>query len=157
MKKLFLLGSAIALIGAGCASTPATPSAPINTPEVPVVTTTPAVAPTSTSAAPVKTTVAPKTTVKKTTPVQPAHSTYTVIMVKNAFSPQVLAIKDGDTVVWKNNDTVSHTTASDGSLLWDSGNVAPGQSYRRVFASFGTYNYHSGSPNGMNGTIIVRQ
>lgn len=79
----------------------------------------------------------------------------TVSITASAFSPQVIAGKEGDTVRWVNNDSKPHTTASDGSLLWDSGSLQPGASYSRVFKAVGTYPYHDGS-TGMKGTVIIR-
>ena len=76
-------------------------------------------------------------------------------MQANAFSPQTIAINEGDTIEWVNKDTVSHTVASDGALLWDSGNLAPGKTYKRTFKA-GTYTYHCGSHPSMKGTVIVK-
>jgi len=42
---------------------------------------------------------------------------------KFAFSPQVLTVAPGDTIIWTNNDVVPHTaTALDGS--WDTGSIS---------------------------------
>lgn len=45
-----------------------------------------------------------------------------------AFLPADVALRAGDTVSWINRDLVPHTvTARDGS--WDSGEIAPGESF----------------------------
>ncbi|MEZ4585397.1 MAG: hypothetical protein R2909_03230 [Gemmatimonadales bacterium] len=49
-----------------------------------------------------------------------------------AFVPALIAAQPGDTVVWINRDPVPHTVAAnDGS--WDSGNLAPNDTFRVVF------------------------
>lgn len=75
-------------------------------------------------------------------------------MVNNGYTPQVLAIRAGDTVVWTNKSTANHTVHSE-AVLWDSGNLAPGQSYRRTFAAVGTYNYYCAIHPGMKAQIVV--
>jgi plastocyanin len=59
------------------------------------------------------------------------------------FSPVNIVVVLGvnNTVVWTNNDSAPHTvTANDGSF--NSGNMAPGQSYLYTFTSPGEYTYH---------------
>lgn len=72
------------------------------------------------------------------------------------FSPQIIAVKAGDTVVWVNKDAVSHTSKSDAALIWDSGNIAPGQKFSRVFKAPGSYAYSCAIHSGMKGTVVVR-
>jgi len=44
-----------------------------------------------------------------------------------SFTPEVLSVKPGDTIIWTNQDIAPHTaTARDGS--WDTGILAKGQS-----------------------------
>ena len=153
MRRILAIGLLAALMGAGCASTPA-PTEPQQAP-VPNAVTEPvpssAVAPTPTPVAPKPVTApapkpAPKSTVK----------TVTVEIKDNVFSPQIVAINAGDTILWKNVGSNNHTTRSSASsLLWDSGNLAPGATYRRTFASDGRYEYLCASHAGMKGTVIV--
>src|SRR5512133_314667 len=76
------------------------------------------------------------------------------------FSPRTVTINAGDTVVWINTGAATHTvTASDGS--WDSGNLAPGQSFSHTFSTAGTVAYYcrfhgSADGNGMAGTLVVQ-
>jgi plastocyanin len=83
-------------------------------------------------------------------------STGTVdIKIQNfAFDPPNITIKAGTTVQWKNLDGVSHSITSD-TGLWDSGGIAQGDSYTRVFDAPGTYPYHCGVHPTMKGTITV--
>ncbi len=70
------------------------------------------------SACPEKTPVPLKPVSNTKKPAAPVHATATVTMTGMQFSPLVLAIKAGDTVIWLNKDTAPHTTKSDGALLW---------------------------------------
>lgn len=90
-------------------------------------------------------------------PSKPTPKTITVTITNMKFSPQVIAANVGDMIVWVNKDTAPHTTTSDGTLLWDSGTIRPGGSYKRVFAATGSYNYHCGIHPSMHGTVIVRE
>lgn len=84
-------------------------------------------------------------------------STTTIYMKDDYFDPQVDTVAVGDTVTWMNQGTLTHTTTSD-TGLWDSGAVSPGQSYKRVFDTAGTFNYHCAFhvSLGMKGTIVVK-
>jgi plastocyanin len=53
------------------------------------------------------------------------------------FDPAQMTANAGDTIEWKNEDIFSHTvTANDGSF--DSGLIAPGQSWETVVKKAGT-------------------
>jgi len=55
----------------------------------------------------------------------------TVDMRNISFSPRMITISPGTTVVWVNQDPVAHTvTADDGSF--DSGLIQPGGMYQRL-------------------------
>jgi plastocyanin len=55
------------------------------------------------------------------------------------FVPARVRVRTGAAVIWKNSDQVAHTvTAEDRS--WTSPLIEPGQTYRRVFDTPGTYN-----------------
>lgn len=90
----------------------------------------------------------------------PSGKQVAVSMVDYQFQPKTLTINVGDTVVWTNNGATAHTvTASDGS--WDSGNVAPGQSFSHTFNTPGTVAYYcmfhgSATGTGMAATITVQ-
>ena len=73
------------------------------------------------------------------------------------FSPATVTVVVGvnNTVVWTNNDTSPHTvTANDGSF--ESGNMAPGQTYSFTFTTPGTYAYHCQYHPWMVATVIVK-
>lgn len=72
------------------------------------------------------------------------------------FSPGSLTISQGDTVVWRNGTAAIHRVTSNAGGF-DSGDLASGATYRRVFDQTGTYPYHCvyHSTQGMTGTITV--
>lgn len=176
MKPIVSISLIFALFGAGCASSsPAEPQTPSTPPAVKDV--TPAVTSTQPTPAPISATTsaqaptptkiqtAPRTTTTKTPTTQlqpnapkvtkPGPATLSVSITDSAFSPQTLAVNAGDTVVWVNKGVQNHTSASDGALIWDSGNIPPGSSYRRTFPYAGSYAYHDGAHPTIRGTIVV--
>jgi plastocyanin len=82
-----------------------------------------------------------------------------VSIVDFAFSPATINVAQGDTVVWTNNGTFSHSSTSgtngipDG--IWDSGLLSHGASYSRVFANVGSFPYFCSLHHGMTGVVDV--
>ncbi len=77
-----------------------------------------------------------------------------VSIINFDFVPYQISIAAGDTVTWTNNDAVAHTSTSD-TNVWDSGNLAPGQSYSFVFITTGSYPYHCSYHPSMTGIVNV--
>jgi len=78
-----------------------------------------------------------------------------VKIVNFAFKPKAITIAKGTKVRWTNRGSVSHTTTSNKGL-WDSGVLAPGATFGRVFRKVGTFKYHCTlHPTLMHGKIIV--
>jgi plastocyanin len=73
-----------------------------------------------------------------------------------AFGVNPLHIAVGTTVTWVNQDTVPHTSTSD-TGAWDSGTIAPGQSFSHHFPAAGAAAYHCSihGAASMSGLIIV--
>lgn len=71
------------------------------------------------------------------------------------FSPQTMTVAVGTTVTWTNHGPSAHTTTSD-TGVWDSGTLAPGQSFSHTFNQPGTYPYHCAIHPFMKGTIVVQ-
>jgi glucose/arabinose dehydrogenase len=81
------------------------------------------------------------------------------------FDPPIVTIKPGDTVRWTNQGSMIHTSTSGQNCtpdgLWNSGFLAPGASFSRVFDEPGTFPYicdiasHC-EVNGMEGAIVVQ-
>lgn len=90
---------------------------------------------------------------------RPAAQEVTVEMRDIAFTPRMVTVSPGTTVVWVNRDPFDHTvTADDGSF--NSGLILPGGVFRFTFQRPGRYAYYCvphGGPGGvgMSGVVIV--
>jgi plastocyanin len=88
------------------------------------------------------------------------------------FDPQVVTIRPGDSVLWKNEDPSVHSVVGDPFLALHRSDIEPpsppepfhsedlsaGQSFSRTFTIEGVYRYvclHH-EEQGMNGTVIVK-
>lgn len=80
--------------------------------------------------------------------------TKTVTLQNFSFNPQNLTVAVGTTVVFKNNDSVTHTVTFDQGA--SNGGLAPGSSFSRTFTAKGTFNYHCSIHPSMTGQIIVQ-
>ncbi|MBI2868570.1 MAG: cupredoxin family copper-binding protein [Chloroflexi bacterium] len=85
----------------------------------------------------------------------PPASENSVVMSNFAFVPATITIKAGDTVTWTNNDGTVHTVTSDTPGLFNSGSLAQNATYRRTFASAGTFTYHCTPHPFMQGSVVV--
>jgi plastocyanin len=72
-----------------------------------------------------------------------------------AFSPQTLTVTKGTTVTWTNNDSTTHTVTSD-TGVWDSGNVAVGNTFSFTFNQSGTFPYHCKIHTSMTAKVVVQ-
>jgi hypothetical protein len=73
-----------------------------------------------------------------------------------AFGTNPLIVPLDTTVTWVNQDTVAHTvTATDGSF--NSGPIAPGQSFSHMFDSAGSWTYFCSihGQASMSGSVVV--
>jgi glucose/arabinose dehydrogenase/plastocyanin len=77
-----------------------------------------------------------------------------------AFVPETVTINVGDTVLWRNLDSDSHTSTSGTSPtpngVWDSGNFGRNQTFSRTFGSAGTFPYFCRPHPFMTGRVIVQ-
>ena len=87
--------------------------------------------------------------------------TETVNMENSEFIPANIQVEVGTEITWVNNDAILHTSESgedctnDG--IWDSGDIAAGESYSRTFNNEGTFPYFCvyHCAGGMTGTVEV--
>jgi plastocyanin len=70
------------------------------------------------------------------------------------FRPGDLVITTGSTVVWRNNGTNTHTVTS-ADKLFDSGDIAPGASWKYTFDQPGAFAYHCTPHPWMTASIRV--
>ncbi len=82
-----------------------------------------------------------------------ADVTHTVTMEDDRFAPATLVIDVGDTVVWRNDGDLTHTTTSADN--WDSGDLEPGGSFTFTFTRAGRYEYLCLHHDEMRGVIVV--
>jgi plastocyanin len=71
-----------------------------------------------------------------------------------AFEPAELHVSPGEEVVFKNEDDVNHTVTAD-DASFDSGALAPGESYTYTFDSPGECGFHCEYHPNMVGRIVV--
>ena len=77
------------------------------------------------------------------------------VLGNRAYAPDDVTVTVGATVTWTNSDRVAHTSTADAGA-WNSGTVAPGGQFSRVFDTTGTFAYHCTIHPGMVGTVVVR-
>ena len=81
-------------------------------------------------------------------------------IVDFAFSPDTVRVNPGDSVIWTNNGTFTHTSTSGDSgvwdSLWDSGDLTHGATFVHGFAVSGTFDYFCRHHSGMKGVVVVR-
>jgi plastocyanin len=75
-------------------------------------------------------------------------------LANRAYAPDNLSIAVGSAVTWTNNDSIAHTSTSDGNG-WNSGTIAPGAQFSFTFQNAGTFPYHCTIHPGMVGTVEV--
>ena len=94
----------------------------------------------------------------------PATGQVMVVMRNISFNPPSITIRVGQTVVWRNDDTVPHTTTSGtcpGGVCtpmpgWDSGTLNPGNSFSHTFSTAGTFPYFCRIHGAMmQGSVVV--
>jgi plastocyanin len=78
----------------------------------------------------------------------------TVQIRSTGFAPKTVTVRGGDTVRWRNVDTVRHqVVANNGSFA--SGQLPPNGTYSRRMDTPGTYNYHDALRPALKGTVKV--
>ncbi len=76
-----------------------------------------------------------------------------IVTINNfKFSPASITIKAGESVLWKNQETASHTIAIDGT---ESNELFDGDTWSHTFTAPGTFAYVCGIHPGMQGSVIV--
>ncbi|MFA5259588.1 MAG: plastocyanin/azurin family copper-binding protein [Candidatus Pacearchaeota archaeon] len=81
--------------------------------------------------------------------------TYNIEITNLAFSTLSLTIKQGETVIWKNLDSQTHTVTSDKQDEMSSKLLKTNEVYSHTFNTAGTFDYHCEVHPKMKATIIV--
>ena len=84
----------------------------------------------------------------------------TISMVGNladqSFAPNPTTVRVGQTVAWKNNDSLTHDATQDASRF-QTGSVSPGATSSPIaMSAAGTFTYHCAIHPGMVGTLVVQ-
>jgi plastocyanin len=80
---------------------------------------------------------------------------HTVVIEAMQFSPSVIEVNPGDTVVWANKDFFPHTvTAQDRSF--DSGEIASNRSWKFTARKKGVFRYVCTLHPTMKGSLVVK-
>ena len=80
--------------------------------------------------------------------------TKTVQIVKSGFTPSSSTLNVGDSVTWKNADTINHqVVANDGSFA--SPVLKPGEAFSQTFPKSGKFSYHDSLFTTRKGTVTV--
>jgi plastocyanin len=88
-------------------------------------------------------------------PLAAAAADHTVTIEGMKFSPQVLTVRAGDRITWRNKDVVPHTATAKGAF--DSGSIAAGASWSHAApARAGQYGYVCTFHPGMTATVVVQ-
>lgn len=92
---------------------------------------------------------------------EPLSST-TVSISESGFEPASVTINAGETIIWNNADTATHTVNSDPHPIHTTypplnlGPISPGTSKSLSFPTPGTYTYHDHLNPSLKGTVIVQ-
>lgn len=87
----------------------------------------------------------------------PAHGATKVTIERLKYSPDAIAVRQGETVEWTNNDLAPHTVTSQGGVdTFDSGSIEPDASWSHTFSQPGTFSYACTFHPEMKGTITVK-
>ena len=84
-----------------------------------------------------------------------AAVTRTVAIKPAGFNPATRTIDTGDSIRWRNDDTVNHQVVADNGHF-ASPVLRPTQSYTRVFNTAGTFRYRDALEPAERGTIVVK-
>lgn len=87
------------------------------------------------------------------------YASATTIVVRDfTFTPAVMQVPVGASVIWQFTGPSPHTTTSDptSAMSWSSGVMNAGMSFGQTFTVPGTFPYHCALHPQMQGTVIVR-
>jgi plastocyanin len=80
----------------------------------------------------------------------------TVSMKNIQFAPKDVTVKKGQTITWRNDDTVDHNVTATSGASFKSDNFGNGGSFKFKAAKAGTIKYVCTIHPGMDGTLTVR-
>lgn len=107
------------------------------------------------NAQPVTETQTPSTGTPETAQPTSGTQTHNIELKSFAFNPAEITINVGDTVIWTNMDSVSHTITSDSGTELNSPTLSKGKTFSYIFNTAGTHEYHCSIHSSMKGKVIV--
>ena len=84
-----------------------------------------------------------------------AGKTHTVTIEGMKFAPERIEVAPGDTVVWTNKDFLPHSVTASGAKV-ESGDLAPGKTFRFVARKQGEMPYICRLHPVMKGVLVVK-
>jgi plastocyanin len=85
----------------------------------------------------------------------PAYADTSVSITATGFTPEQAMVGSGETVTWKNNDTVNRQLVGDGGMF-RSQLLRPGDTFSFRFTRVGTFPYRDQQKTDQRGTVVVR-
>ncbi|MFC5475664.1 cupredoxin domain-containing protein [Paraherbaspirillum soli] len=82
-------------------------------------------------------------------------NTHTVVIEGLKYSPEVIEVNAGDTVVWTNKDPYPHTVTAD-NRSFDSKQIAPDHSWKFTAKAKGEFSYTCTVHPTMKGKLVVK-
>lgn len=154
MRPLFLAALALTSLAAGCA-TPRADDAP---PDAPAAPTPPPDAspalPVAIPTAPVEPPAVPPTPEAPALPAGPSE--LRTAIVPGAFAQPYIEAPKLVTVIWANEDSVTHSVVSTDGAFAGSGPIPPGGEFSRTFLTSGEFPYHCRYHGDMAGLLVVQ-
>jgi len=109
----------------------------------------------TTTTTPATQTPQPTTPAPTQTPAPTMPASVTVTIKGSTFTPDIVEISKGTTVIWTNDDGIQHTVTSI-TGGFDSGNIDPGMTYSYTFNEAGPFEYRCANhPSMAHGKVIV--
>ena len=71
-----------------------------------------------------------------------------------AFSPSIITVTAGTTIIWTNKDGVAHTVTSS-TGLFDSGTIGTNKTFSLTFSTTGTFQYYCTVHPSMVASVVV--
>lgn len=138
----------------GQAPTPAATATPSGQLTAASPTAQPTLAPTSLPTPTSKVQVTPTAALTPTLTPKPKPTMVKIKVYNSGFSPPIITIPVGSTVIWTNDGGIAHTVTDD-HKAFDSGNLPSGATFQFTFTKRGTYHYVCTYHPNMVGTISV--
>ena len=85
----------------------------------------------------------------------PPAATVDMTRATLAYKPDVVTIKVGETVLWRNVESAPHTITSVNDAWKDSGLIKKDDTFSHTFVAAGTFAYRCTAHPTMTGTVIV--